>query len=192
MVFAPCARQKFARFPHWWRSMCTTNVREIPTVVAATGQRRHTTQMFIPHVSAPRKFQDTRWINKKRWQLFLLCCDHGSQPETRTHTHLVTHPHQPQFEVGRERAPIKMTTILRATWSLWVKIASTRRRHGVFFVLKRTAGESRVPERPCGFPRETGRVCFPEKKLCSCSAVVKLHVRIFFRGTEVKTVASSW
>ena len=58
-----------------------------------------------------------------------------------------------------------MTTIVRATWSLWVQIASTRRRHGVFFVLKRTAGESRVPERPCGFPRETGRVCFPEKQV---------------------------
>ena len=29
-------------------SMCTTNVREIPTVVAATGQRRHTTQNFPP------------------------------------------------------------------------------------------------------------------------------------------------
>ena len=143
----------FARFPQWWQPQ---DKGDIPLT-------------FFPHVSAPRKFQDTRWINKKRWQLFLLCCDHGSQPETRTHTHLVTHPHQPQFEIGRERAPIKMTTILRLG-PFWVQIASTRRRRGVFFVLKRTAGESRVPERPCGFPRETGRVCFQEKKSCCVRA----------------------
>ena len=50
------------------------------------------------HVVAPRKFQHTR--HKKRRQPFLPCADSGSQPETQTHAHLVTHFYQHQFEVG--------------------------------------------------------------------------------------------
>ena len=86
-------------------TMGAATVRGLSTVVAATRQRRHPSisakgECLTLHVLAPRKLQFTRWINKKRWQPFLPCCDHGSQPETQTHAHLVTHFYQPQFVVG--------------------------------------------------------------------------------------------
>ena len=60
-------------------------VRELSTVAVTMSAGRH-----------PPIFANARWINKKRWQLFSQCCDHGSQPK-HTSSHNIF---QPQFVDG--------------------------------------------------------------------------------------------
>ena len=72
--------------------MVTTNVRKTYTAVAPhdNGDHELRHRKISPCEHARLKFQNTPWINKKRWQLFLTSRDYGSQPSTHTNAQLTS------------------------------------------------------------------------------------------------------
>ena len=84
------------------------------------------------HVLAPRKFQHTRGIDKKRWQPFLPYCDSGSQPE---HERILTSSHtfiSLNSLLGVSERPSKSRRSSAPWGPCRVKIGGTQHRHGGF------------------------------------------------------------
>ena len=132
------------------------------------------------HVLAPRKFQHTRRINKKRWQPFLPYCDSGQSARN-------TNAYSPRHK------------FLSASSCSWLSVRAnhhhdTPPRHVVLsgkksearvadvkvLVVKSTESESNLPESLARCHGKRSEFIFPLKMdpfWCSCNAEVKMHVR---------------